>query len=158
MLHRCILCLLKSNMVFWGALDQKCWLALRHVCGHVTRFWTNSLDLETLLTTCAVLPLLYLTLSGYYILLTELPNYMKNVLHWEEKAILTGVPYLAMWLVSGVSSILVDSIIERELMSRTGIRKIANTIATLGPALALLGRKLYFLSCIWSACLKMHSL
>ena len=114
----------------------------------MTRFWTNSLDLETLLTTCAVLPLLYLTLSGYYILLTELPNYMKNVLHWEEKAILTGVPYLAMWLVSGVSSILVDSIIERELMSRTGIRKIANTIATLGPALALLGRKLYFLSCI----------
>lgn len=76
---------------------------------------------------------------GYYILLTELPNYMKNVLHWEEKAILTGVPYLAMWLVSGVSSILVDSVIERELMSRTGIRKIANTIATLGPALALLG-------------------
>ena len=82
---------------------------------------------------------------GVYVLLTELPNYMKNVLHWEEKAILTGLPYLAMWLVSGVSSILVDSIIERELMSRTGIRKIANTIATLGPALALLGRKLYFL-------------
>ena len=72
---------------------------------------------------------------------------MKNVLHWQEKAFLTGLPYLAMWLVSGLGSILVDSIIERELMSRTGIRKIANTIATLGPALALLGRNPYF---VWS--------
>ena len=85
-------------------------------------------------------------MTGYYILLTELPNYMKNVLHWEEKAILTGLPYLAMWLVSGAGSILVDSIIERGFMSRTSIRKVANTIATLGPALALLGRKLQFLS------------
>ena len=71
---------------------------------------------------------------------------MKNVLHWEEKAILTGLPYLAMWLVSGAGSIIVDSIIERGVMSRTSIRKIANTIATLGPALALLGRKLRYLS------------
>ena len=102
---------------------------------HVTQNFGKYIDMT---------PCLYWTLPGYYILLTELPNYMKNVLHWEEKAILTGLPYLAMWLVSGVSSILVDSIIERELMSRTGIRKIANTIATLGPALAVLGRKLYF--------------
>ena len=43
---------------------------------------------------------------------------MKHVLHWEEKALLTGLPYLAMWLVSGAGSILVDSIIQRELMSR----------------------------------------
>ena len=75
---------------------------------------------------------------------------MKNVLHWQEKAFLTGLPYLAMWLVSGLGSILVDSIIEREIMDRTAIRKIANTIATLGPALALLGRKLYFLSSLCS--------
>ena len=89
-------------------------------------------------------------MTGYYILLTELPNYMKNVLHWEEKAWMTGLPYLAMWLVSGAGSILVDSIIERGAVSRTAIRKVANTIATLGPALALLGRKLQDLSSLHS--------
>ena len=96
---------------------------------------------------------------GYYVLLTELPTYMKNVLGWDLKdkvrtssvlkqnkyissslqAFLSGLPYLAMWLVSIGGSILVDTIIERKLMRTTVIRKIANTIATMGPALALLG-------------------
>ena len=44
-----------------------------------------------------------------------------------------------MWLVSIAGSILVDTVIERKLMRTTVIRKIANTIATMGPALALLG-------------------
>ena len=52
---------------------------------------------------------------------------------------LSGVPYLAMWLVSAGGSILVDFIISKQIVSTTVIRKIANTIATLGPALALLG-------------------
>ena len=96
---------------------------------------------------------------GYYVLLTELPTYMKNVLGWDLKdkvrtssgfkqnsssslqAFLSGLPYLAMWLVSIGSSILVDTIIERKLMRTTVIRKIANTIATMGPALALLGER-----------------
>ena len=95
---------------------------------------------------------------GYYVLLTELPNYMKNVLNWDLKTkvgfisrdsnigmslslqgFLSGVPYLAMWLVSIAGSITVDTIIERRLLPTTVIRKIANTIATMGPALALLG-------------------
>ena len=44
-----------------------------------------------------------------------------------------------MWLVSAGGSILVDFIISKQIVSTTVIRKIANTIATLGPALALLG-------------------
>ena len=47
-----------------------------------------------------------------------------------------------MWLVSIVGSITVDTIIERRILPTTVIRKIANTIATMGPALALLGKKL----------------
>ena len=57
------------------------------------------------------------------------------------QAFLSGLPYLAMWLVSIVGSIRVDTIIERKLMRTTVIRKIANTIATMGPALALLGKR-----------------
>ena len=44
-----------------------------------------------------------------------------------------------MWIVSIISSITVDFIIKKQPGSKTIIRKIANTIATLGPALALLG-------------------
>ena len=82
---------------------------------------------------------------GYYVLLTELPNYMKNVLMWDMKthAVLSGMPYLAMWIVSIIGSISVDYIIERNIISTTIIRKIANTIATMGPALALLGKRYY---------------
>jgi len=78
---------------------------------------------------------------GYYVLLTELPSYMKNILHFDMKsnALLSGLPYLVMWLLSIVASITVDHIIARNILSTTTARKIANTIATMGPGLALLG-------------------
>ena len=44
-----------------------------------------------------------------------------------------------MWAVGVSGSILVDYIIQRGIMSKTVIRKIANSIATFGPALALIG-------------------
>ena len=44
-----------------------------------------------------------------------------------------------MWLVSMSGSVLVDWIISRRLMRTTVIRKVSNTLATLGPGLALLG-------------------
>ena len=50
-----------------------------------------------------------------------------------------GVPYLMMWLVSIMGSITTDLIISREVLATTTARKVANTIATVGPAMALLG-------------------
>ena len=44
-----------------------------------------------------------------------------------------------MWLVSMSGSVLVDWIISRRLMRTTVIRKVSNTLATLGPGLTLLG-------------------
>jgi hypothetical protein len=44
-----------------------------------------------------------------------------------------------MWLVALVGSNLTDLVISKELLSTTNARKVANTIATMGPALALLG-------------------
>ena len=93
---------------------------------------------------------------GAYVLLTELPNYMKNVLHWDLKSkvmvvniinyvqsvpqgIYSGLPFLAMTLVAMGSSVFVDGIIKRKLLGTTFIRKISNTVGTLGPGLALLG-------------------
>ena len=48
-----------------------------------------------------------------------------------------------MWIFSNISSVVVDYIIEREILSTTFIRKIANTVACLGPAVALLGKFIY---------------
>jgi len=78
---------------------------------------------------------------GYYVLLTELPTYMKNILHFDMKsnAVLSGVPYLVMWLVALGGSFTIDKLIGNETLSTTTARKIANSIATMGPALALLG-------------------
>ena len=45
-----------------------------------------------------------------------------------------------MWIFSNISSVVVDYIIEREILSTTFIRKIANTVACFGPAVALLGK------------------
>ena len=52
---------------------------------------------------------------------------------------MSGLPYLCQWIVSTFGSILVDSLIEKRILSTSLIRKLANTIATMGPGLALLG-------------------
>ena len=78
---------------------------------------------------------------GFYVLFTELPTYMKNILHFDLKssAVLSAVPYLAYWLTGIVGSTLVDLVIQRGLVSTTMARKMANTIATVVPAAALVG-------------------
>ena len=78
---------------------------------------------------------------GYYVLLTELPTYMRNILHFDMKSnsLLSGAPYLLMWCVALVGSNLVDLVIAKEILSTTNTRKVANTLATMGPGLALLG-------------------
>lgn len=45
-------------------------------------------------------------------LLTELPTYMKNVLHYDmkSKAVLAGLPYFVMWGVSIGASATVDKV------------------------------------------------
>ena len=62
-----------------------------------------------------------------------------NKKHLTLKAFLSGVPYLALWIVSLLGSTLADYVIEKEVFSKTVVRKIANTISTFGPALSLFG-------------------
>ena len=57
----------------------------------------------------------------------------------KHNALLAGLPYLVMWLVSMTSSILIDYLIAKNYLPTTMARKIANSVATVGPALALLG-------------------
>ncbi|XP_075220881.1 putative inorganic phosphate cotransporter protein picot isoform X2 [Lycorma delicatula] len=76
---------------------------------------------------------------GYETLMTELPTFMKQVLHFniKENGILSALPYLAMWLFSMAISYVADWMIEHGGFSHTITRKLANGIGQYGPAIAL---------------------
>ncbi|XP_033217679.1 putative inorganic phosphate cotransporter [Belonocnema kinseyi] len=76
---------------------------------------------------------------GYWMLLTEMPTYMKKVLKFniEESGSTTALPYLANWLLSFPVSWLSDFALQKGV-SRGTSRKVSNTIAHWGPGLALL--------------------
>nr|XP_003704538.2 PREDICTED: putative inorganic phosphate cotransporter isoform X2 [Megachile rotundata] len=75
---------------------------------------------------------------GYWTLVTELPNYMDNVLkyNYEENGLLSALPYLVMWILSFPMCWLADYSLKKGV-SRGVVRKVSNTIAHWGPAIAL---------------------
>ncbi|KAF7643176.1 hypothetical protein LDENG_00244060 [Lucifuga dentata] len=76
---------------------------------------------------------------SYYTLLTSLPTYMDNVLHFDLKSngFLSALPYLGAWLFSVPSGVIADTLIERQLLSITSVRKIF-TLTGLLPCAAFL--------------------
>ncbi|XP_018907130.1 putative inorganic phosphate cotransporter [Bemisia tabaci] len=76
---------------------------------------------------------------GYETLMTELPTFMKQVLHFniQENGVLSALPYLAMWVFSMVASFIADFLIS-DSFSITKSRKLVNCIGQYGPAIALI--------------------
>lgn len=76
---------------------------------------------------------------GFYTLLTELPTYMKNILHFNIKAnaFVSALPYLIMWLMALLSSVVADYVLDKNLLSRAATRKTMNSLAMCLPALFL---------------------
>lgn len=77
---------------------------------------------------------------GYETLMTELPSFMKQVLHFnlQDNGLLSALPYLAMWLFSMFISHVADWMISSSRLSLTVTRKIINSIGQFGPAIALI--------------------
>ncbi|KZS16615.1 Uncharacterized protein APZ42_017209 [Daphnia magna] len=77
---------------------------------------------------------------AFYMLITQLPIYMKTILHFDMKsnALLSALPYLVMWILSLLVAQFADLTARRGWATTNVIRKTANTIAKLGPALCLL--------------------
>ncbi|KAF0310608.1 putative inorganic phosphate cotransporter [Amphibalanus amphitrite] len=63
---------------------------------------------------------------GWYMLLTELPTYMNNILHFniDQNALLSALPYLFMWIVSNIAAFSQDKLMKSEKLSKTAIRKV----------------------------------
>ncbi|XP_011860733.1 PREDICTED: putative inorganic phosphate cotransporter [Vollenhovia emeryi] len=77
---------------------------------------------------------------GFFTLVTDLPKYMSSVLHYsiKETGFVSALPYLVMWFSSMGSSWLADWIITRGVMSRTNVRKLGTTIASIGPGVFII--------------------
>ncbi|KAG8039041.1 hypothetical protein G9C98_003348 [Cotesia typhae] len=72
---------------------------------------------------------------GFFTMVTDLPKYMSSVLKFSIKSngYLSSLPYLSMWICSILSSWFADWIITAGHISRTNVRKIGTTIASVGP-------------------------
>ncbi|XP_029674837.1 putative inorganic phosphate cotransporter isoform X1 [Formica exsecta] len=74
---------------------------------------------------------------GYWTLLTEMPNYMTGVMkNIEKSGLFSALPYLVMWILSFPISWLSDYALKKG-MSRGTVRKVCNSVAHWGPAVAL---------------------
>ncbi|KAF5308048.1 hypothetical protein FQR65_LT06423 [Abscondita terminalis] len=77
---------------------------------------------------------------GFSTLLTNIPRYMAKVLHFdiESNGVLSAGPYLLYSVLSIIFSGITDWVVTRKTTSLSNTRKIANTIGSVGPAVALI--------------------
>ncbi|XP_062706661.1 sialin [Aedes albopictus] len=77
---------------------------------------------------------------GWYMLLIELPFYMKQVLQFniKENAVVTAIPFLTMWFFSMALSKTLDALRARKKINTTIARKTATLIASVVPMCCLL--------------------
>lgn len=77
---------------------------------------------------------------GFWLLLTQIPTYMKNVLKLDIKknALLSALPYLAMFILSFVFSYTSDFLINRGSITTSASRKIFNSIGHWIPGITLI--------------------
>ncbi|KAF6203178.1 hypothetical protein GE061_003595 [Apolygus lucorum] len=78
---------------------------------------------------------------GLFAQITDLPKFMKSVLHINVKAngLLNALSYILIWIVSILAGVLVDVLERRKIISTTLNRKLGTTLASVGPSLGLLG-------------------
>ncbi|CAB3371455.1 Hypothetical predicted protein [Cloeon dipterum] len=77
---------------------------------------------------------------GFYTLVTDLPLYMSDVLHYSigKNGLVSSIPYLVMWIVSLTSGLLADWLLKKKYLSITNVRKIFTSIASFFPAVGLI--------------------
>ncbi|CAB3221213.1 unnamed protein product [Arctia plantaginis] len=78
---------------------------------------------------------------GFWTLLSEMPSYMNHVLNVniKENGNLSSLPYIAMLILSFIFSWIADFLVNRRIISLVTSRRIFNSIALWGPAVALIG-------------------
>ncbi|XP_076262845.1 sialin-like isoform X1 [Rhynchophorus ferrugineus] len=77
---------------------------------------------------------------GFFTMVTDLPKYMKDVLHFNVKqnGIWSSVPYILMWIISMSSGWFCDWLIHKGHMRISFARKFFTTLASMGPAIFIM--------------------
>ncbi|CAG9774092.1 unnamed protein product [Ceutorhynchus assimilis] len=72
---------------------------------------------------------------GWYMVLVELPLYMKTVLKFKlaDNSFLTALPFLTMWIFSMIFSKIMDTLRNKGVITTTTARKIATGVASVVP-------------------------
>ncbi|XP_053566413.1 sialin [Bombina bombina] len=75
----------------------------------------------------------------FYTLLTLLPTYMKDILHFnsQENGFLSALPYFGCWVCIVLTGLFADYLMERLNVSTVAVRKIFTVIGMIGPAIFL---------------------
>ena len=85
--------------------------------------------------------LVAMTFSNYgsYMMLTQIPTYMKEVLQFdiESNGIYTMLPYLLKWLITPLAGALADLLIRRKYLSVLATRKLMTTVGMFVPAVCM---------------------
>ncbi|XP_067947012.1 sialin-like isoform X3 [Watersipora subatra] len=78
---------------------------------------------------------------GEYTLLTKLPAFMKEVLHFEIKSngLYSTLPYIAMFITANTAANVIDTMREKGVVSTRTARQIAGLLASFVPAAFLVG-------------------
>lgn len=68
----------------------------------------------------------------FFLIVTDLPKYMKDILKFniKQNGVLNALPYLALWICGGISGVISDILINKEIVSIVFIRKLYTTIGT----------------------------
>lgn len=74
---------------------------------------------------------------GLFVILTDLPKYVNDVLHYpiKQNGLYTSLPWVFMWVVTIGTGILGDYLIKHKYLGRTFSRKLYTAIAAFGPAI-----------------------
>lgn len=89
---------------------------------------------------------------GLFTIITDLPKYMKSVLHFSvvQNGLLSGLPYIVMWMVAMGSGFIVDSMAKSKYFTVTCVRKTFVTIASVGPALGIVAASYSECDKVWA--------
>ncbi|XP_050432265.1 sialin-like isoform X2 [Adelges cooleyi] len=73
---------------------------------------------------------------AFYTIMTDLPKYQNDVLHFsiKQNALLSSIPFMAQWITSISSSILCDWLLKKNYMSVTAVRKTFAAVGNILPA------------------------
>ncbi|KAK3885569.1 hypothetical protein Pcinc_010235 [Petrolisthes cinctipes] len=121
---------------------------LRH-CNH-SKSKPSSVPWWSVLTSVPVWSLIVVHFGqnwGFLTLLTELPTYLNNILHYDmtSSGFLSALPYLAMWVFSLLYSSLISNLQSANKLSVIAVRKISMVIGLYGPMLGLVA--MCFVNC-----------